>query len=247
MTPPRRRYRTDLTDAQWRILAPLIPAPKPGGRPAVHQRRELLNAMLYWLRAGCAWRLLPHDLPPWKTVYHYFRCWRLEGRWPQIVRMLRARERTRQGRRPTPSAAIFDSQSMKTTERGAARPRRRQKVNGCKRHLLVDTLGLLLAVHVTRQTPATGMALPRCCADLIGGTCRGCAMAGRMAATAAASWLGRWRGARSPSKWWRGLMVAGGVAGSRQASSRRSSPRSRWSRDAGSWSGPLPGWVASAG
>ena len=79
MTPPRRRYRTDLTDAQWQVLGSLIPQPKPGGRPAVHQRRELLNAMLYWLRAGCAWRLLPHDLPPWKTVYHYFRCWRRTG------------------------------------------------------------------------------------------------------------------------------------------------------------------------
>jgi putative transposase len=126
VTLPGRRYRTDLTDAQWQVLGSLIPQPKPGGRPAVHQRRELLNAMLYWLRAGCAWRLR-HDLPPWKTVYHDVRCWRLDGRWEQFVRVLGARERVRQGRRPTPSAAVLDSQSINTTERGAARLRRRHE------------------------------------------------------------------------------------------------------------------------
>ena len=81
MSPPRRRYPTDLTDPEWQLLAPFIPAPKPGGRPAMHTRRELVNAMAYWLRAGCAWRLLPHDLPPWQTVYHYFRSWRQQGLW----------------------------------------------------------------------------------------------------------------------------------------------------------------------
>ncbi len=118
MAPPRRRYPTDLTDAQWALLAPLIPPPKPGGRPAVHDRRELVDAMLYWLRSGCAWRLLPHDFPPWRTVYHYWRTWQRQGVWERALARLRAQERARQGRPATPSAVILDSQSVRTTEKG---------------------------------------------------------------------------------------------------------------------------------
>jgi transposase len=115
---PRRRYPTDLTDAQWAVLAPLVPDAKSGGRPARHERREIVNAMLYVLRAGEAWRLLPHDLPPWQTVYHYFRLWRRDGSWEEINAALRERVRIRAGRHAAPSAAILDSQSAKTTEKG---------------------------------------------------------------------------------------------------------------------------------
>jgi transposase len=115
---PRRAYPTDLTDAQWAILEPLIPPPRPGGRPPKHPRRELVNAMLYVLRGGIAWRLLPHEYPPWQTVYHYFRLWRIDGAWDRINAALCARVRMRGGRDPQPSGAILDSQSAKTTEKG---------------------------------------------------------------------------------------------------------------------------------
>ena len=100
------------------MLEPLVPAVKPGGRPAAHSRREIVEAILSVLRGGGAWRLLPHDFPPWQTVYHYFRLWRLDGTWERINAALRERVRVRAGRHPQPSAAILDSQSAKTTEKG---------------------------------------------------------------------------------------------------------------------------------
>ncbi len=116
----RRSYPTDLSDEEWEILQPLVPEAAPGGRPRAHQTRELLDAIFYVVRGGCAWRLLPHDFPPWQTAYHYFGGWRLDGSWEKIHATLRERTRLEEGRREAPSAAIVDSQSVRTTENGGS-------------------------------------------------------------------------------------------------------------------------------
>lgn len=115
---PRQAYPSDLTDREWTVLAPLIPVPKAGGRPPIHDRRELVDAMRYVLRGGIAWRAMPHDLPPWRTVYHYFRAWRIDGTWERANTVLREQVRVREGRSPAPTAASLDSQSARTTEKG---------------------------------------------------------------------------------------------------------------------------------
>jgi putative transposase len=115
---PRRRYPSDLSDAEWAVLAPLLPTARPGGRPRKHPTRELVDAMLYVLRGGIAWRALPHEFPPWQSVYHYFRAWRRDGTWERLNDTLRKRERVRQGRAAQPTGAVLDSQSAKTTEKG---------------------------------------------------------------------------------------------------------------------------------
>jgi putative transposase len=120
-TPPQRAapsYPSDMIEEEWRILEPLIPPPKPGGRPRDVAMRAVLNGIFYVLRSGCAWRMLPHDFPPWPTVYYYFWRWRRDGTWERLQDSLRTQVRQRAGREPSPSAAILDSQSVKTTEKG---------------------------------------------------------------------------------------------------------------------------------
>lgn len=119
ITQPRPAYPSDLSDAEWAVLAPLVETPHPrGGRPERWSKREILNGIFYNLRSGQAWRMLPHDLPPWKTVYHWWRAWRRDGTWERLNRLLRESVRRQAGRDPEPSAGILDSQSVKTGEKG---------------------------------------------------------------------------------------------------------------------------------
>ena len=111
-------YPTDLTDAQWRTIARLIPPAKPGGRPREVDMRAVINGIFYIVRAGCAWRMLPKEYPPWETVYYYFARFKKDGTWQKIHDALRRWVRLQSGRNPQPSAAILDSQSVKTTEKG---------------------------------------------------------------------------------------------------------------------------------
>src|SRR3954452_22023452 len=142
-------YHTDLTDEQFALVRPFLPRPKKMGRPRA-DLRAVLHAILYLVRTGCQWRLLPHDFPPWSTVHTWYRRWRTDGTWEKIHEALRQQVRVQAGRDPSPRSSAADSQSVKTTPQGGDKGfDNGKKVQGRKRHIWVDSMGLLLAVLVT--------------------------------------------------------------------------------------------------
>jgi transposase len=154
-------YPTDLSDGQWAVLEPLLPVMLCltilGGRPEKHWRRTMIDAMFYVADNGCKWRALPKDFPPWQTVHAMFARWKRDGVWADVTDLVRARVRTAEGRDPEPSAAVIDSQSVHESAEGVVPSATSgfdswKRVNGRKRHLLVDTLGLLIAVAVTKAS-----------------------------------------------------------------------------------------------
>jgi putative transposase len=194
------KYNSDLTDAQWEALQPLLPSPSKRGRPPT-DRRLIIDALLYIAKAGIQWRLLPHDFPAWQTVYHIFRKWTRDHTWEALNARLRAMVRKSVGKRCRPTAAILDSQSVKSDSHGgmvgydAAK-----RIKGRKRHLLVDTLGLLLGIEITPADVPEREGAQALLARVLCGAA-GCDSCGSMAATVGRLSL---NGSKHSAQNWRG-------------------------------------------
>lgn len=222
---------SDLTDGQWELIAPMV-AVRPGGSPPIHSRRRIVDAILYVNRTGCSWRQLPHDFPPWDTVYWYFKTWNEIGVTDRIHHALRAAVRDADGRDPMASAGIVDAQSVKGADTVGSDSRgydAGKKVNGRKRHIVTDTLGLLVVVLVTAASVQ----------DRDGGR-RVLARAKMAMPSIAVVWAdGGYAGKLSTWMAQRCRILLDIVRNPRDSAPSRSYPAAGW------WSAPCPGWCAA--
>jgi putative transposase len=187
-----KRYPTDLSDEEWGLLETYLPASKWRGRPRLHSPREILNAVFYVLKSGCQWRMLPREFPPWKTVFHYFRAWRLDGTWERLNRTMRRLLREKLGRDPEPSAGIVDAQSAKTT--GVGGEQRGfdggKKIRGRKRHLLVDLEKVSWSKPGCTARRSQTRTASECCSNRLARVCRGFRTCGWMRVTEVGARIG---------------------------------------------------------